>query len=187
MQSIIPGQVSFIPVIVLIIAIAAIILILLLMKVYQVKHAAVKKDRPETWDFKPQGDSIAPLSGIPGVKHEKISEKKHPEEDVPLADLGDITKNLRALTSKYHLDAITLSTADGLMIASTSENGQDDAAHYGQVIKPGITPQVLGIMLFSITHKGSTVIGIIRSGQIITDSSLRNIKNDTEKIMSWWL
>jgi hypothetical protein len=187
MQSIVQGQISFIPVIVLIIAVAAIILILLFMKVYQVKHSAGKKDRPEIWDTRSPADIITPSPGIPEIKDEKISEKKQQEDDIPLTDLEDITKNLHALISKYHLNAITLSTTDGLVIATTSKNGQDDAAHYGQVFKPGEEPSIPGMRLFYITHKGSSVIGIIRSGHLVTDTSLGSIRNDTEKIMNWWI
>ena len=187
MQSIIPGQISFIPVIVLIIAIAAIILILLFLKVYQVKQSAGKKDRPEIWNIKPQGEIITPIPYIPEIKSEEISEIKQPEEDIPLKDLGDITKNLYALVSKYHLDAITLSTTDGLMIASTSEIGQDDSAHYGQVLKPGEELSVPGIRLLYIPHKGTSVIGIIRAGHLIPDTLLGSIRNDTEKIINWWI
>jgi uncharacterized protein YoxC len=187
MQSIPAGQMSYVPIIVLIIAIAAILLILLFMKVYQVKHGSVKKYRHEIRNVKPPGDGITTLHYNEEIKREDLPEKKHRIEDIPLADLGDITKNLHALESKYHLDAITLSTNDGLVIATTCETGQDDAAHYGQVLKPGAGPSVPGIRLFFINHKGSSVVGIIRSNHMISDNLLESIKNDTEKIMSWWI
>jgi len=187
MQSIIPGHISYLPVVVLIIAIAAIILILLFMKVYQVKHSAGKKGRHGNWNVTPPGDIITPLPGIPEIKEERIAEKQQPVEEAPLTDLGDITKNLQALVSKYHLDAITLSTTDGLMIASTRENGKDMAAHYGQVFKPEEAPSVPGIKLLYMTHKGSSVIGIIQSDHLVTDTSLERIRTDTEKIMKWWI
>jgi hypothetical protein len=187
MQSILPGQISFIPVIVLIIAIAAILLILLFMKVYQVKHATRKKDRPKIWNTGATQDIVPPFPDLPEIKREEIPETEQPPTDIPLADLGDITKNLHALVSKHHLDALTLSTTDGLMIASTSETGQDDAAHYGHVLRQGETPPIPDIRLFFLTHKGSSVVGIIRCGQQVTDSSLERIRNDTEKIMNWWI
>jgi hypothetical protein len=187
MQSIIPGQISFIPVIVLIIAIAAIILILLFMKAYQVKHASRKKDRPEVWNTGAMKDIVPPFPDITEIKRDEIPEKEQPTVDIQLIDLGDITKNLRALVSKYHLDALTLSTTDGLMIASTSETGQDDAAHFGHVLRPGETPSLPDIRLFFLSHKGSSVVGIIRSGRQVTDTGLESIRNDTEKIMNWWL
>ena len=73
------------------------------------------------------------------------------------------------------------------MIASTRENGQDEAAHYGQFFKQGETPSVPGMKLFYMTHKGSSVIGIIQSDHLVTDTSLESIRNDTEKIMKWWI
>jgi len=187
MQSIFSGQISFIPVIVLIIAIAAILIILLFMKVYQVKHAARKKIHTELLNVKAPQDIITPFPEIPETKRGELAEKEQPKEDIQLTDLGDITKNLGALGSKYHLDAVTLSTTDGLMIATTSDSGQDDAAHYGQALKPGEAPSAPGIRLFFISHKGSSVVGIIRSGHDIPDSSLERIRNDTEKIMNWWI
>ncbi|MEI6292801.1 MAG: hypothetical protein WCP36_03910 [Methanomicrobiales archaeon] len=187
MQSILPGHISFIPAIVLIIAIAAILLILLFMKMYQVKQATRKKDHPGIWNVKAPKDIITPLPDIPEINRRELPVTEHPAVDIPLTDLGDITKNLHALVSKYHLDAITLSTTDGLMIATTSENGQDDAAHYGHILKPGEVPSVPDIRLFFITHKGSSIVGIIRYGLQVTDSLLERITNDTEKIMNWWI
>jgi hypothetical protein len=73
------------------------------------------------------------------------------------------------------------------MIASTSETGQDDAAHFGHVLRPGETPSLPDIRLFFLSHKGSSVVGIIRSGRQVTDTGLESIRNDTEKIMNWWL
>lgn len=185
MQLLVPGQVSFNPLIILIVAIAAIILLLLFMKMYQARHATGKKDRPGIRNAKHPGDSTAPLPGTPETRHEKLSEKKQQGVEVPFADPGDITKNLQAIVSKYHLIAITLSTTDGLMIASTSEYGPEDSAYYGLILKPGDTLSVPGMRLFSIGHKGSAVIGIVRSGDPITDILLGNIRNDTEKIMDW--
>ena len=187
MQSIITGQMSYITAIVLIIAIAAILLILLFLKVYQVKHGSSKKYRPETWNDKPRGHGSVHRPENAEFKRRELAEEKQLEDVIPLVDLGDITKNLHALVSKYHLGAITLSTNDGLVIATTSELGQDDAAHYGHVLKQGERPSGPDIRLFFITHKGSSVIGIIRSDHLIPDSILESIRKDTEKIMNWWI
>ena len=187
MQSILTGQMSYILVIVLIIAIAAILLILLFLKVYQVKHGSGKKYRPEPWNAKPPGRGSAQRPGNAELERVELSERKQVEDNIQLLDLGDITKNLHGLVSKYHLDALTLSTKDGLVIAATSERGQEDAAHYGQVLKPGEGPAVPGIRLFVINHKGSSVVGIIRSDHLIPDSTLESIRKDAEKIMSWWI
>lgn len=187
MQSIMPGQIPFIPVIVLIFAIAVIILLILFLRVYQVRYTPGKEFHSKIRTVHHQEDMITPLPGIPEIKKENIAEKIPSTEDVPLTDLGDITKNLHALVSKYHLEAITLSATDGLMIASTRESGQDEAAHYGQFFKEGEAPSVPGMKLFNITHKGSSVIGIIQSDHLVTDTLLGRIKSDTEKIMNWWI
>jgi len=187
MQSIIPGQIPIIPVIVLIVAIAVVILVLLFLKVYQVTYSTGKKYHSKIRTVPHQDDISTPLPVIPGIKQEDISEKMQSAEDAPLTNLGDITKNLDALVSKYHLDAITLSATDGLMIASTRESGQDEAAHYAQFFKQGEAPSVPGMKLFYITHKGSSVIGIIQSDHLVKDTSLASIKSDTEKIMNWWI
>ncbi len=92
MQSILTGQRSYIPVIVLIIAIAAILLILLFLKVYQVKHGSGKKYRPEPWNAKPPGRGSAQRPGNAELKRGELSERKQVEDNIQLSDLGRYNK-----------------------------------------------------------------------------------------------
>ena len=53
--------------------------------------------------------------------------EKIPEIDVLKASLPD---SMKAITEKYKLESLTLSTQDGLVIASTSSSADQDAAVY---------------------------------------------------------
>lgn len=157
------------------------------MKFFPVKHAAGKNDRPEIRSNQIKGDIIAPSPAIPEFTTIELSIEKKTDGMVSITDHGDITKNLHALVLKYQLGGITLSTTDGLMIASTSEYGSRDAAYYGQAVNNGVIPSVPGMKLFQVTYKGSLVTGIIRSDHLVTDISLENIKNDIKMILIWWI
>ncbi len=60
---------------------------------------------------------------------------KSPEPSEPAApsrmDAREILNQLAAITKGYGLDSITLASADGFVIASTSENAEYEAASYG--------------------------------------------------------
>jgi hypothetical protein len=185
MQSVIPGQGVSLPVIALIIAIIAIFLILIFLKMYQIKNTGRRNDT-NTRKTTHREDSVTSPPDLPGKQIEKKLFSR-PAEDISLQDQGDITKNLQALVVKYHIDGITLSTTDGLMIATTTSSGQKDAAQFSQALKLVDPPAEPGIKLFSIMHKGSSVIGIVRSDHQLADNSLKNIERDTEKIMNWWI
>lgn len=175
-----------ITVIVLVIAIIAIFLILILLKLYQVKSAA--RGKP--------GKNIQPVTSArpPAlkVKEEMPGEEParpgyEPEPGGVLSDRGDISKNMQALVAMYHLDSFTLSSDDGLLIASTSEEGQNDAANYSQIYKSSQEPIEPGTKIFGMNHGGSTIIGIIRSSHTISDQVVEKIERDAKIILGWGL
>jgi hypothetical protein len=181
-----PGINSLFTIIILFAAVIAIIVILLLLKIYQVKSAArtgseitpSRRTGPEKL-HEPARTDVAE----PGIS---ISETVR-EDDEPLIDQGDISKNMGALVDKYGLDTFTISSIDGLIIASTAKAGQNDAATYSQMWKSDQVPEEPGVRIFSITHQGSTIVGIIRSSREIPGTTVKKIESDTKFILSWGL
>lgn len=100
----------------------------------------------------------------------------------------DLTESLVALSEKYSLDSFTLTTADGLVFGSSGgDTSQTDAAIYSGIFKNDPLIETPGVELFSLMHKGSELIGIIRTGTSIPENILNQIITDTNSILNWWI
>ena len=99
----------------------------------------------------------------------------------------DITQSLLALVEKYSLGIFTLATSDGLIFASSvGEDSQTDAATYSKMVNhdpPLTTPPVI---VFGLTHKGSTLVGVIRTQNPVSEDISKRIATDTQAILNWW-
>ena len=102
--------------------------------------------------------------------------------------MEDVTGSLRALVEKYSLDQFTLATADGLVFASSGgESAQTDAASYGELFVNDPLAETPGVVLFGFTHKGSDLVGIIRTNLQIPEEISHMIENDTKDILNKWI
>ncbi len=100
----------------------------------------------------------------------------------------DIFSSLRELCRKYGLAELTLATDDGLIVATSADRDVEfDAVHYSQVVQLMATPSEPDVSLFQIRHKGSHLIGIIRSDRHINPIMREEIRDDTKVILQWWL
>jgi hypothetical protein len=169
--------------IVLVIAVIAIILILILLKLYQAKGKTQRKP-----DAKGRRDKDGAAIVAPELER-RVPEKLHTGpgrgRGSDLHDEGDILKNMQAFVEKYKLNSFTLSSDDGLVIASTSANGQGDAANYTEAYRNGIQSPEPGITIFGMTHHGSTIIGIMMSTHQIPIPVPGDIETDANNIMRW--
>ncbi len=99
-----------------------------------------------------------------------------------------ITASLQALARKYSLFEITLATDDGLVFASSAERDvQADAAKYSQIMKQKSSLNEPGVTLFELDHKGSHLVGIIRTKNELVQNGETGIREDTKGILQWWL
>lgn len=100
----------------------------------------------------------------------------------------DIVASMQELARKYVLAEITVATDDGLVIAtSASRDVEFDAVHYSQVVQLMTSPSEPDVSLFELHHKGSHLIGIIRSSRHIHPILKEQIRDDTKVILQWWL
>ena len=99
----------------------------------------------------------------------------------------DITQSLLALVEKYSLDTFTIATSDGLIFASSGgEDSPTDAATYSKMVNhdpPLTTPLVI---VSGLTHKGSTLVGVIRTQNPVSEDISKRIAKDTQAILNWW-
>jgi len=66
------------------------------------------------------------------------------------------------------------------------EDSQTDAATYSKMVKhdPDLTPPL--IIVSGLTHKGSTLVGIIRTQNPVSEDFSKRIATDTQAILNWW-
>lgn len=99
-----------------------------------------------------------------------------------------IAQSLNALAKKYRVEQITLATVDGLLLASSRDEGAvHDAATYSQVFTADPQSKNPDILVFSIDHKGSTIIGSVRKKTVMSSEIKQQMKDDTKDILNRWI
>ena len=180
----IQDSVFLITAIVLVVAVIALVLILVLLKLYQVKSQAGKRPG-QIRIHGTRGPSGTPPST--GLAPEKGKAVTGPGIGRELHDEGDISKNMQAFIEKYGFDSFTLSSEDGLVIASTSGDSLGEAANYSQLFKNGVQSPEPGTVIFGINHHGSTIIGIVKSGRPVPIPVPGEMESDATNILRWSL
>jgi hypothetical protein len=139
--------------------------------------------------YKPESKPISPVfkKSIPQpVQRPGVLPRPKP---VSVVDgRADVTGSLHALVEKYSLDQFTIATSDGLVFASSGgESAQTDAARYGELFVNDPLAETPGVLLFGFTHKGSNLVGIIRTNLQIPEETSRMIEEDTKDILNSWI
>jgi len=157
-------------------------------------HATVDMDmqtvqKVKHLDYQPGIKSILPVSqrSIPHPVR-KPDVLPRPVNVSVTENMPDISSSLRTLTEKYSLDQFTLATRDGLVFASGGgDNAADDAARFGEIFVNDPLAETPGVTLFGLDHKGSVLIGIIRTNLYIPDDTAEMIESDTKDILNTWI
>ena len=145
--------------------------------------------RSRRLDYQPAARPVIPLIRLP-VPRQSPSPATPPITAAVSVVNGrtDIADSTRALAEKYSLDGFTLATTDGLVF-STSGNptATEDAAYYGGTAPPEGAQVAAGVTLFTVTHLGSGLTGIIRSERPLSRDVVRSIGKDTQEILNRWI
>ncbi|WP_048198414.1 hypothetical protein [Methanocella arvoryzae] len=130
----------------------------------------------------------------PGEKPAEKPPAKAPEKPaVPGIEVvkGTVKESMEALEKKYRLNAVTLATADGLVIASTINDPDEEAAVWSGRFnemhkeKPGSYYPVAdkGVYLYSTESAGNKVIGVARRTVALEQDEIKGLQDDTKKIV----
>lgn len=102
-----------------------------------------------------------------------------------------LTDSMKAITSKYGLDWLTIASTDGLVIASTSSTPDEDAAVYSNIYlelfrtrpEPYLEVSNKDIHLLLVESCGEKVIGVARKAGAMTQGEAAAIRDDSRKII----
>lgn len=108
--------------------------------------------------------------------------------DISLFDgRTDIVGSMQAMCEKYYLEAFTIATDDGLVVASSKEDASADAAKYSYLFTEGELPDDPQVMFFGIQHKGSNLVGILRTEHNLPDAWVKDMEKDAVSVLKKWL
>jgi hypothetical protein len=140
-------------------------------------------------EYQPEVKPISPVSRKSVVQPvQRPAVLPRPKPVSVIEGSTDVTASLHALVEKYSLDQFTIATSDGLVFASSGgESAQTDAARYGELFVNDPLAETPGVALFGFTHKGSNLVGIIRTNLQIPEEISRMIEDDTKDILNWWI
>jgi len=120
-------------------------------------------------------------------KSREVEWDKPPQDVEVVVGQNDIMGSMKALCEKYYLDAFTIATDDGLVVASSMDDAAADAAKYSHAFTAGTLPDDPQVMLFGVRHKGSPLVGIIRTDRNIPEKWVESMENDAVSILKRWL
>jgi hypothetical protein len=128
----------------------------------------------------------APPGRIQQVR--KVSDSPFPLDSPYFGDKEDINQSFAALAKSNNLDQIIIATDDGLVLASSG--GSDPASEAARYTEMAILDPLFetpGVTTFRLNHKGSGLVGIIKTGKKIPEETLERIAIDTKAILKWWV
>jgi hypothetical protein len=170
------------------IIVLVIIAALLLKRSRGTKRAVVHDEEPD-FDY---GAAIhrapVPVSASASPREDQKRETSHPPGINVLEGCTNITECLDALVRKFSLESFTIATCDGLVfVSSGGDTAPDDAAKYSEIFYNDPLSETPGVILFGLNHKGSDLVGIIRTPSEVTQSTLQKMENDTKDILNRWI
>lgn len=103
-------------------------------------------------------------------------------------DAPDIPTGIKNLCTLYGLDSLTVSSLDGLVIASSGHpSAITEAAQFSYAFQTGAPIPDEGVHVFPVDYRANPLIGILRSQGIVQDSTLAALKKDLELILEKWI
>jgi hypothetical protein len=100
---------------------------------------------------------------------------------------ASIGESLDALCEKYGMKSFTLAGKDGLVIASSIDSPDEEAAHFSYLYTSGIAPHDPMVRLFAVEYNDQELVGIARLQREIPDQWLGAIAKEGTDILMWWL
>lgn len=98
-----------------------------------------------------------------------------------------IADSIKALCVKYDLVSLTLASKDGLVITSSFDGAEKEAAEWSYRYFSGQRSDEPGILLVGVDHNGNELVGVLRRDNGIPGKWEQPIRNDIITILERWL
>ncbi len=106
----------------------------------------------------------------------------------PARDAPDIPTGMRRLCEIYRFESLTLSSPDGLVVASSGHSSADeDAARISYALMTGSPLGERNLSFFPMEYKGSEMVAIIRRSEDVPEGNLDELKKDICSLLEKWL
>jgi hypothetical protein len=139
------------------------------------------------------GISKPAAAGAPGSertlnsRNEGAAANEGPAHIETITGKAGIGESLNALCEKYGMESFTLAGKDGLVIASSANSPDEEAAHFSYLYTSGIAPHDPMMRLFTVEYNDQELVGIARLQREIPDPWLGSIAKEATDILMWWL
>ncbi len=135
---------------------------------------------PAGSDVKNQADTVAAATYTP------VAGRKR-DFDVT-QDAPDIPTGMKNLCAHYDLTSLSISSPDGLLIASSGYPGAiNDAAQYSYAFQTGVPIKESGVQVFPVDFGTSPLVGILRSTSALPDTSVDSLQDDIAALLKRWI
>ncbi|HOT03326.1 MAG TPA: hypothetical protein PK069_04020 [Methanolinea sp.] len=106
----------------------------------------------------------------------------------PSKDAPDIPTGMKNLCAMYGLSSLTVSSADGLVIASSGHpDAIADAAQYSYAFMTGAPVKESGVQVFPVDFGSTPLVGILRSTENVPGATLDVLQKDLVKLLERWI
>ncbi|OPX67360.1 MAG: hypothetical protein A4E37_01424 [Methanoregulaceae archaeon PtaB.Bin056] len=103
-------------------------------------------------------------------------------------DAPDIPTGMKNLCRRYGLASLTVSSADGLVVASSGHpDAVADAAQYSYAFLTGVPLRESGVFVFPVDFRGTPLVGILRRTADLPGASLEALQKDIARLLERWI
>lgn len=99
----------------------------------------------------------------------------------------NIGEGLVAVADHYRLKEISIASLDGLLVASSGADAEEDAAVYSQIFMKGEQPGDPKTRLLPLQHGALRLLCILKSEEELDEVGLKDITDNISKILKHWL
>jgi hypothetical protein len=157
------------------------------------------EEKPLTSPEKPETGKVD-ITRLGDLAAQQSAKRAQPPElmtqipsTIPQAEvvMGNLPDSMTAITVKYGLDWLTIASGDGLVVASTSNTPDEDAAVYSNLFhelyrsrpEPYFNVANKDIHLLLVESGPHKVIDVVRKAGRMTEDEAAGIREDSRKIV----